>query len=162
MPPKAKKPVKLIIEPSAYNANFYVREIKGAGQGLFAKVPLARNTRILYEGLRIDQKQYDELLKHDKKDPSMQYMAYIIAGGRKGKYIDAHPRYPGSDMWYASKVNEPNKGETANMVMTGGVNPALVTVRDIKANEQLTVKYGSSYVRRGYKAGLAPRKPTWI
>ena len=88
-------------------------------------------------------------------------MAYIIAGGRKGRYIDAHWRYPGSDRWFASKVNVPDVGKTANMVMTGGMTPSLVTVRAIKVGEQLSVKYGSSYVR-SYKTGKAPRKPAWI
>ena len=163
MPPKSRsrKPAKIIIEPSSYDTYFDVKEIAGKGKGLFAKIAIPANTRIAYEGNIIDQKEYDRLLKLDKKDPDTQYMAYIIAGGRKSRYIDAHPRYEGSDRWFASKVNEPDVGETANMVMTGGLKPSLVTVRPIKVGEQLTVKYGSSYVR-SYKAGRAPRKPAWI
>jgi hypothetical protein len=162
MPPKSRKPAKIIIEPTAYDTYFEVKEIAGKGKGLFTKIAIPANARIAYEGNVIDQKEYNRLLKLDKKEPAKQIMAYIIAGGRKSRYIDAHWRYEGSDRWYAAKVNEPDVGKTANMVMTGGMNPALVTVRAIKVGDQLTVKYGSSYVRVGYKAGRAPRKPAWV
>jgi hypothetical protein len=163
MPPKkSRKPLKVIVAPSAYDSYFEVKAVPGKGNALYAKQALAPNTRIAYEGKIIDQKEYDRLLKLDQKDPPTQYMAYIIAGGRKGRYIDAHKRYPSSDAWIASKANEPDTGKTANMVMTGGLTPSLVTVRAIKKGEQLTVCYGSNYKRVGYRKGKCPRKPTWV
>ena len=164
MPPKTKvkKPIKQIIVPTAYDTFFEVKEVKGKGKGLYAKQALARNTRLLYDGVRIDQKEYNELLKLDKKDPKTQYVAYVIAGGRKGSYIDAHSKHPGSDRWYAGKMNEPDTGVTANMVMVGGINPSFVTVREIRKGEELTICYGSNYVRVGYRKGKCPRKPAWL
>lgn len=167
MPPRAKAKAK---RPERVYIIDTVIEIPtaDAGIGLAADAPLAPNSRIVYEGVTIDEKRLTELKRMAKEDAKTQYLAYIMASGKKGTYIDAHPRHPGSAAWFAKRVNEPRPGTTANMVLVherpkgGQPRPVFVTVRDVKAGEELTCKYGSSYTRVGYKAGRAPKKPSWL
>ena len=92
-------------------------------------------------------------------------MQYIIASGRKGVYIDGHPRFKVKNN--ANTVNEPPPGTTANMVMAmdklsdGTKWPVFVTVRPVPAGEELFVKYGTGCVRK-YKVGRRAPKPAWL
>ena len=169
MPPK-KRHVPIYIEPSAYATHFVVKAVTGAGQGLFARQSLPANTRIAYTGKEIDKAEYKRLesLNMDKKNAKHKYIGYIFASGKRDTFIDANPRYPGSELWYAGRVNEPSTGVTANMVAKverpKGEPPRLVfvTVRPIEKNEELTLHYGPGYTRVGYRVGRTPKKPSWL
>lgn len=164
MPPKKKaiRPPRIDLDPQELGEWLEIKKVPGKGDGLYARQDLKRNTRFPYEGKEIDQKQYDKLTEKAHKHPSKAYLCYILGLGRKGRFIDAHPRYSGSDLWFASKANEPDQGETANMILLGGLIPSLVLIRDVQAGEALTYCYGSRFMRVGYKKGRCPPKPKWI
>ncbi len=64
-----------------------------------------------------------------------------------GKYVDAHPRYRGSEHWLARLCNEPAPRQTANRVIRYEARmPVLVTVKKIAVGQGLLVSYGSGYV----------------
>jgi hypothetical protein len=66
----------------------------------------------------------------------------------------------------AAKINEPQRKETANMMMAydtdldGSKWPVYVTTRTIGAGEELTAHYGSACTR-AYKVGRKATKPAW-
>lgn len=136
------------------------------GNGLFALVALAANTRIEMVGLRISATQRNRLLQLGQEEKHRhQLAAYIVAAGRRDEFIDGHPRHEGSRTWYASRANEPDPHTTANMLLVMErapiVRPVLVTVRAVAAHEQLTVHYGTDY-RRSYRVGCRARRPVWL
>ena len=155
-------PQLLLSERAEAAARLEVRAVEGKGEALFARVPLPRNTRIPYEGVRIDQAQYERLLAMERAEPAALHVAYVMAAGRAGAYIDAHPlRAPRDASRFAAKANEPDRGATANMLLLGGANPTLVTVRDVSAGAELTYRYGNTYARP-YKSGRGARRPRWL
>src|SRR6185312_13518285 len=167
MPKKGKKKTTY---PKNYIENgegLRVTDVPGKGKGVIADTELPPNTRIRYKGKEINETTYDELVKQSHEDASVGYVNYIMAAG-KNKYLDAHPRHPGSDSWIAGRFNEPASKQKANMITVmeqGG--PTLVTVRKIKAGEELTFKYdGNDYVRmyngKKYKVGQKATRPNWL
>ena len=148
---------------------------KGNEDGVIALEDIKPNTILYYEGKRIDQDEFDELVeKLEAQEPDDQkYVSYILESGASGVYVDANPRYrPWSrtghrGMDIGGKVNEPATGETENMLFSnvtdekGVKHPVLVAVRDIERGEELLVHYGSSYKRIGYKVGRRAKMPSW-
>jgi hypothetical protein len=148
----------------------HVVPIDRKGNGVVARRDLQPNSRLVYVGRTLDQAAFQRLTERAKREPARGLTAYLMAEGRAGFYLDAHPRRPEhSTSWIAGSVNEPRRGETANMIigqqLFPGVRrrlaPVLIAVRRIVVGEELTVKYGGSFTRT-YHVGRAPRKPSWL
>ena len=162
MPPKKKVkkgPVRFYLDLSPTNAFLELRKVEGKGMGVFTKQELPANTRIVYEGDEIGEKKFKEA--EDKHEDTH------IVGIKTGVYIDANPKLaPKGTIWWASFMNEPDSKQTANCVMAIETKPtrrmAFVTVKPVPRNTELTVKYGNSYRRIGYRAGKAAPKPAWL
>ena len=151
-------PRKKKVVPSRFyvdHTSFTVKNTKGC-KGLFAKVDLPANARLPYEGKTLTTEEMKALDEDD---------VYIMASGRKGEFLDANPAY-GEPTWVAAYVNEPSKGEKANMIAVYErkpvMQPYLVTVRPIRADEELLFHYGPGYRRIGYSVGARAPKPSWI
>ena len=161
----AARKAKVVERQNYKSGDVEVKEVKGRGNGLFAAVDLPANWRIPYSGKEIDEKKYESRVAASHIPATSTYAEYIIASGRKGVYIDGHPRFKVKNN--ANMVNEPPPGTTANMVMvmdkfTDGTKwPVFVTVRPVPAGEELFVKYGEGYVRK-YKVGRRASKPAWL
>ena len=93
-------------------------EIRGKGMGVVACRDLPPNSRLAYVGRTIDRRALQRLSERAKREPARRLTAYLMAEGRAGFYIDAHPRLPErTASWIAGLVNEPARGETANMII---------------------------------------------
>jgi hypothetical protein len=147
-------------------------KIDGKGLGVIACHDLPPNARLEYVGRTIGQAAFKRLCQRAKRNRELNLTAYLIAEGRSGFFINADPRLPERNVtWIAARVNEPAPGETANAIigrqlaMTEDhhrrLRPVLITVRTVKAGEELTVKYGRACTRT-YTIGRAPKKPTWL
>lgn len=144
-------------------------EILGKGRGVVARRDLPANGRLAYVGKIIDQAAMQRLCERAKHEPARRLTEYLMAEGRAGFYIDAHPRLPEHRLsWIGGFVNEPAPGETANMVIgrqrfghDNRLRPVFITVRHVREGEELTVNYGRAYTR-AYIAGRAPIKPEWL
>jgi hypothetical protein len=144
-------------------------EIPGKGRGVAARRELPANGRLAYVGQIIDQAAMERLCERAKREPARRLTEYLMAEGRAGFYIDAHPRLPERrSSWIGGLVNEPAPGETANMVIgrqrfghDNRLRPVFITVRHVREGEELTVNYGRAYTR-AYIAGRAPIKPAWL
>jgi hypothetical protein len=120
-------------------------------------------------GLRGANHRSSYVCKRAKREPARHLTEYLMAEGRAGFYIDAHPRLPECrSSWIGGLVNEPARGETANMVIgrqrfghDNRLRPVFITVRHVREGEELTVNYGRAYTR-AYIAGRAPIKPAWL
>lgn len=162
---KAKPPERVYLTPD----DVEVRDTDDRGKGLFALRDLAPNSRLYYEGKEISKKRYDQLVeKSQEKKKYSDYVEYVMWSGRKDVFIDAHPRRRGPAYWLASRMNEPSPRQKANMFLTYekrgelGKWPVLVAVRRIPADTELTFKYGTEFVRNGYKAGQKAVRPSWL
>ena len=130
MPPKKKapKPTKVYIINDLLNVVPIAN--KGNELGVRTTVDLAPNSRPIYEGKTITQAEYDKLEKQSTKHPDKKLIAYIMASGNKGTYIDANPRYAGSADWIAGRVNEPATKEHMWLAHEKNANrnqPVLIT-----------------------------------
>ena len=158
MPPKRRTPAIHRIDADEIRA----ADIPGKGMGLVAVVDLPPNARLPFLGKTIDQKTYDTFVSRTARAPDKHYTDYIMATSTAGQYVDANPRYRGSEQWLARLVNEPATGQTANMVIRYESRmPVLVTVKKIAAGTELMLSYGSDFVRK-YKVGRRAAKPAWL
>ena len=158
MPPKAKKPAVHYIAA----VELQVVDVPNKGKGVVAAIDLPRNSRLPYLGKQIDQKTYDNFAARNTKHPEKRYVDYIIATSIKGTYIDAHPRYRGSEKWIASRINEPGPRQKANCVIRFEERlPVVVTTKKIAAGQELMLHYGGAYERQ-YRVGQRADKPAWL
>jgi len=136
--------------------------VKGRGDGLFAKVPLKKGTRIDYYGVRLTREMWD----------AREDQAYCVEiHGSPYELVDAHPSWnaewtpalqafmpklPASaslmqmpaDMMMGGLVNEPVQGESVNLRICGDDTDAFFeTTRNVEADEELLTLYGEGYVR---------------
>lgn len=150
--------------------------VHGKGRGVVARVAIPANARLVYTGRTITAAQLARLERRAVRRPAAALTSHIVASGRAGLYIDAHPRLPEhkSD-WIAGMVNEPSANRTANMFFTTErrvshgwlqIHPVFVTVRAVHPGEELTVKYTGPATprtfRRTYAVGRGARRPTWM
>jgi len=161
------QPVRLVLCP---DRDVRAAAISGKGMGVVACRDLPPNSRLAYVGRIIDRPALQRLCERAKREPARRLTAYLMAEGRAGFYIDAHPRRrERTASWIAGLVNEPARGATANMIIgrqrlahdNGLIRPVLITVRCVKAGDELTIKYGNGCTR-AYTAGRAPAKPAWL
>ena len=168
MPPKKKgkkgsrTPPSVVLDPTWVE----VKSIRGKGKGLVAAQEIPANARLQYDGVTINEAEYNRLCTLSHNDTNnVGYVNYVMATGKAGQYIDAHPRHAGSENWIGGRVNEPAPKQTANMVIKlQNKLPILITTRKINAGDELMVKYtrqGDHYVRP-YKAGRQARLPKWL
>jgi len=119
--------------------NKFDRETQIAEQGVFAKRSIPRGSIIKYWGIYC----------HPNECGS-KYGFYV----NKNWAVDGDPvkvkeRGLPLGINIAAFLNAPNQGEKSNCAMRNGKN-YVVTVTDISVDQELLIRYGGSYRRRGY------------
>lgn len=182
MPPKKKPPITRI-NPDELE----VVPIPGKNNelGIRTLVDLAPNSRLHYDGKRIGEAEYKRLEALNVVDASGKYTGYTLglgpdpSRGGEQRYVDPNPRYfePLTHLtdaqkdalrkkWIGGRSNEPQPKEKANLLLRYETNNSrrreawLVTVRAVKAGEELTWHYGPSY-QRTYRVGQKATRPKW-
>ncbi len=145
------------------------------GLGVFAKDKvLKKNSMIVYGGVVIDRKEYNNLVK-SPQDRHMRH-CYIASyktnkAGQTVSWVDAHPRHADSPearkLWAGSFVN--HAGEEANSIIErdhkpfpyndypGVKNDIVVRLtRDVQPGEEVTTDYGYSDIVL-QRMGILPR-----
>jgi len=108
----------------------------GAGQGLFARTDLPPGTLIPIVGQILSEAEAERRIAADTFTHGFQYS--------DGTCIDGGRELDGQTIW--AKINEPLT-KKPNCIFK---LDCVVTGRRIRAGEELTVYYGSSYTRDGY------------
>lgn len=122
--------------------------------GLFATRDIPARSIIPYYGILL------------KGAGSETYAIHVNTSDEKLSYsirIDGDPEYDSHGFYIAAYCNEPVKGDKANCFFlsenlfrgTQLMPVFIVTGREIKTGEELTVHYGAEYSRKGYEAGEA-------
>jgi hypothetical protein len=101
----------------------------GKGLGVFAKSKILEpGSLIVYGGVIIDKREYDNLVKSPIERGHHKYItSYEENKGEVISWVDAHPRHAKSEaarrLWAGSYVNNPNPNQRANSVIEMGVEP---------------------------------------
>lgn len=134
-----------------------VKRRKDGERGLFATHKLAAKTLIPFLGRRIS---YETCMKG--KD-----WKYVMQESRD-VYLNGDPRFDMENLFIASFVNEPPVRKVANakcMRVKGHQGLFLMLVQDVSRGTEITLYYGSSYKRKGYRCGKecsATRPQTFV
>ena len=119
----------------------------GAGDGLFATSNLHAGVKIPLLGRPIGHEELETLEARNAD-------THIVAiSGKSHSYLDGNPSFEpfcgigGRGLYIAMMANEPCRGKP-NCVFRGNF---LQVAMDVAAGEELTISYGKSYRRSGYR-----------
>jgi len=161
----AALPKRYLLDTNKDSKDLEIKTNTAKGRAVFSKRELKANGVLIYGGIAITKAAKDQLLSQDTTNG--ESTKYLVEVDQEGNAEDGNPAHGNLlHNQFGGLVNEPSKGDTANMVLSveeiqGEFRAVFITVQDIAANQELTGHYGSTFLR-DYIPGTAAVIPDWL